>query len=164
MPSDATEEARREAEGERGIAPENQSRAEATNAILAAIADMRGEFRDFKTDVITRLDEHDQEFASMRRAIHGTSKPPPPQDGSGVREKMPSISEMAKQGSIASGDVAELQGEVLALRADVAKLTKGMGIGKRWLDWILSVQGLKLAARLATMAGAIYAAFRAAGH
>lgn len=158
---DATSDAKQEAAGERAIAPENQSRAEATNTILAAIADMRGEVRDFKHDVTTRLDEHDQEFKSIRRAIHGTSNPPP---GDAMREKQPSIADMAKAGSIASGDVAELKGELLAVRAELAKQSFVMGIGRRGLDWVFSARGAKAVVQLATLAGVAYAAFRAAAH
>jgi hypothetical protein len=163
--SDATSEAKKEAEGERKIAPENQSRSEATNAILAAIASMAGEVRDFKRDVTERLDEHDEEFRSMRRAIHGTSKAPPPNDeGGAMREKQPSIADMAKAGSVASGDVAELKGQLIAVRAELAKQSKSMGIGRRGLDWLFSATGGKTIVRLLTLAGAAYAALHASGH
>lgn len=160
--SDASNEAKAEAAGERALAPDNQTRTEATNAILAAIKGVGDELHSFKTDVTQRLDDHDAEFRSMRRVIHGTSTPPP-----GTRERQPSIAEIAvnaEQGKIASGDVAELKGELLAVRAELARQSKSMGIGKRGLDWIFSPSGAKAIVQLATLAGAAYAAFHAVGH
>lgn len=124
---------------------------------------------DRKVDAVTiRLDDHDEDFSEMRaelrdmrRTIHGTSKPPPP-PANGVANGSSSLVSMATRGSAASFDVEELRGELLAVRAELAKQSNKMGIGKRGLAWLWSSEGKATIIRLATLAGVGYAAFQAA--
>ena len=148
---EATEEAKVEAAGERAEASD-PSRTDATNAILEAIAGVSRDVRDLGH----RIDDHDDEIRSLRRAIHGSKAPP-------LTSTTP-LAVMARQGSQASFDVEELRGELLAVRTELGRQSSAMGIGKRGLDWLFSRNGANTIVRLATLAGAAYAALRAAGH
>ncbi len=150
---EATEDAKAEAKAERREASTvnvDTSPTDAANAILEAIADLKGDVQG----VHSRLDDHDEEISSLRRAIHGSKRPP--KDG-------PPIAEMAKRGSSAAFDVEELRGELLAVRTELAKQSSAMGLGKRWIDFLFSAAGLRAVVRLATLVGAAYAALHTSG-
>ena len=145
MPEDdMTQEARDEAARERAHAAD-PSRTDATNAILQAIAGVAEDVRG----LASRIDSHDDELRSLRRAIHGSKSPP---NGG------PPIAIMARQGSQASFDVEELRGELLAVRTELARQSSAMGLGKRGLSWLFSAEGGRSVVRLLTLAGAAYAA------
>lgn len=131
---------------------------DATNSILKAIAGVSADIQILGQ----RVGDHDEELRSLRRAIHGSKAPPPvvAPDGTIV---IP-IAEMARRGSVASFDVEELRNELIAVRSELLKQSRTMGIGKRGLDYVFSAAGGKTIVRLATLAGAAYAAFHAAGH
>lgn len=139
---------------------------EATNAILKAIADLSKDVREGShaiREVSKRLDEHDVIIGEIRHAIHG-SHPPPPNPNGKPAGSTPLVV-LAQRGSAASFDVEELKGEVMAVRAELARQSSMMGIGMRGLEWAKSPTGRDSLIRLATLAGVIYAAFRAAmGH
>jgi len=149
--------AKNEATEERGAAAgkvdADTSPTDAANAILEAIAGVSRDVRDLGA----RIDDHDDELRSLRRAIHGSKRPP---DGGGGTTP---IADMARRGSQALFDVEELRGELLAVRSELKKQSSAMGIGKRGLDWLFSATGAKTIVRLATLAGAAYAALHAAG-
>ncbi len=149
---EATQEAKAEAASER--ASTKGEALDATNAILEAIAGVSQDVRDLGS----RIDDHDDELRSLRRAIHGSKRPP----DMGVSPSIP-IFEMAKRGSGAAFDVEELRGELLAVRSELARQSSAMGLGKRGLDWLISAAGAKTIVRLATLAGAAYAALHATG-
>jgi len=148
--SEATSGSKVEAENERSEARRIDT--EARDAILSAIAGVSQDVRDLGS----RIDDHDDELRSLRRAIHGSKKPP---DMNGTTP----LAVMARQGSQASFDVEEIRGELLAVRSELAKQSNSMGIGKRGLDWLFSKSGATAVVRLATLMGAAYAALHAAG-
>jgi len=148
--SEATSDAKVEAANERSEARRIDT--EAIDAILSAIAGVSQDVRGLGF----RIDDHDDELRSLRRAIHGSKKPP---DMNGTTP----LAVMARQGSQASFDVEEIRGELLAVRSELAKQSNSMGIGKRGLGWLFSRSGANTVVRLATLAGAAYAALHAAG-
>jgi hypothetical protein len=143
--------AKDEAADERTAAAANPSRTDATNAILDAIAGVAGDVRALGD----RIDDHDDELRSLRRALHGSKSPP----NSGIP-----IAVMAERGSAASFDVEELRGELLAVRTELAKQSSAMGLGKRGAAWLASAEGRRSVVGLLTLAGAAYAALHAALH
>jgi len=155
--SETRDAAKAEADSERRDAGEAR---DATNAILLAIAGVSQDVRDLGS----RIDDHDDELRSLRRAIHGSIKAPPPVRVDGASAPPIPIIEMARRGSGAAFDVEELRGELLAVRSELKKQSNTMGIGKRGFDWLFSAAGGKTIVRLATLAGAAYAAYHASGH
>lgn len=125
----------------------------------------------------TRLEGHyvelRDEVAAIRARIDG-SKPPPAGGASLVKiidafgDRAKAADEKATKATASTSvhdlEVPAIQAELLAIRGELRKQSQVMGIGKKGLRWLLSTRGLKTAVSLATLAGALYAAFEAAAH
>lgn len=135
---------------------EARARREATDAILSALGVFGGKL-DRLTATVANLEV---DVRRIHRDVYGTSDPPPPGDGPSVSR--PPIAIAARQGSAASFDVAEVRGELLAVRAELARQSSAMGLGLRGLRWLTGPEGRAVALRLATLAGIAYTAFHVA--
>ena len=133
-----------------------RARREATNEILAALKGF-GDKLETLTGVVSNLET---DVRLIRRDIYGTSDPPPP--GAGHSLSKPPIAVAAQRGSAASFDVAEVRGELLAVRAELERQSSAMGLGLRGVRWLAGPEGRATMVRLATLAGVVYAAFHVA--
>lgn len=127
------------------VVPENKPVDPIANAneILAAIGKIGVEVRD----LTGAFDAHKLQTADQIRAIRERvdgSLPPAP---------------LAPGASPVS-----LAAEVRAIRAELADQSAAMGLGQRGIEWLFSKDGRKAMVRLATLAGAMYAALHAAGY
>jgi hypothetical protein len=152
----AKEEAAAEHRAVAGAADGDEpSRVDATNAILTAIAGVAKDVRELGD----RIDDHDDELRSIRRALHGSKSPP-----TTTSDPSTPIAVMAQRGSAASFDVEELRGELLSMRTELARQSSAMGLGKRGAAWLASAEGRRSIVGLLTLAGAAYAALHASLH
>lgn len=122
------------------------------DAILGALETLSRKF----DRVSSAVEALELDVKTLRKDVYGTSTPPPPAGGA-------PIAVAARQGSAASLDVEELRGELLAVRAELARQSSAMGLGLRGLRWVTGPEGRATVIRLATLAGVAYAAFHAAG-
>lgn len=143
------------------------------DAILAAIADLKGDVSKLASGLEAHKRETAETFAGMADTVeqivtyvNGASFPPggaaPPSDGTAapvepLRVTVPKATKMAEQ---ARADVAALALKVDAARLELDKQSSLMGIGKRGLEWALSAEGRK---QLAILSLAIYGVLHTAG-
>lgn len=143
--------------------------------------------RDLLNQVSVHLQESTAEFRSLKAEVHAViervesveqridgSKPPPP----GAPPLVRIIGDVAATATKADADATKARAsasqhdlDVPALRAELAEVKRElraqsnwMGLGKKGVRWLFSARGLKTCAQIATLAGALYAAFQASAH
>jgi hypothetical protein len=132
------------------------------NQVSAHLQESTAEFRSLKQAV----QAFDGRIANVEQRIDG-SKPPPPGAPPIVRILGDVAATASKAGASASQhdlDVPALRAELAEVRTELRAQSNWMGLGKKGARWLLSARGLKTCAQIATLAGALYAAFQASAH
>lgn len=106
-----------------------------------------------------QVEEQGSTLKEVVRTVNG-SKGPPPLPGS--EPLTISVPRAAAKASTAMGDVAEVKGELLAVRAELARQSQALGIGPKRIEWLPSKAVIASAVRWATLIGAVYAALHQA--
>ncbi len=131
---------------------------EAIGKVAASVQSLDGEVRRLggafvelggQVDSLAKGQEH------LRQRIDGSKPPPPDGDATPLALAVPAAGRAARS---AAGDVAELRGQLLAVRAELKTQSTAMGLGPRRLQWLPSKRTTAIAVRWATLAGAVYAA------
>lgn len=127
-------------------------------------------FESLKSEVHALDDKYEARFDQLEARIDGSKRPPP-----GAAPLVRIIDAVDKKADAAGAraaatqsqhdlDVPALRAELAEVKAELRQQSNVMGIGKSWLPWLFSARGLKAAVQIATLAGALYAAFYAAAH
>ncbi len=124
------------------------------DTVLVAVHEVGAAVGALELKVDTLSDSHDE----LVRRVDGSNPPAPLANGAEP------LATKAERGSKASFDVEELKGELMAVRSELAKQSKAMGLDLgSGLAWLVSKDGRSMVIRLATLAGAAYAALHSAG-
>jgi len=107
-----------------------------------------------------------RDFLVLWHAVYGADISPPAPPPPGVDPSTEPIPMMSRpplgvvalaRSSETTGDLAELKGQVLAIRTELAQQSTAMGVGKRGLDYLLSRAGQRSILRVVGSVGAVVA-------
>lgn len=135
-------------------------------ASTTAFGELRGSVEALRRDVDDdRKATHDR-FVAIAQRIDGSIPPPPgtPPLVKIIGDIQTVAAAAKKSASQHDLDVPAMDARLLRIERELRAQSNVMGVGKKGLRWLFSARGAKTAVSLATLAGALYAAFNAAAH